>query len=517
MLELRAYQRRAADQVRHLEKRGQFRTCLESPTGSGKTIIMADLLRDARRQYVITHRCVLMDQLMQVLTENGLPYGVVASGHKPVPKAPIQLCMWQSLLRRPQGFLEPANRLHIDEIHCMGGEKCLGLFEGFVEDGASIVGYTATPANVSKSVDSVFRVASVRELIDQGHLCQPVTFGCSQPDLRKLEALKRDSNGEFTPQSVNKLVSPHYIFGHVLEQYHRLSPDGRPFVLFAHSVKASIWWAQHLTANGVPTAHIDGDDVWDDGKFVQSDSGARAEVFAKLESGKLKGVSNRFVLREGWNAPFIGHAILTCPFGTRKTFVQACGRVLRPFEGRSYCIIQDHSGSSIYLPPLDSSEEWDWDSPPGRAERIRISRLRNNPDAESIEEMLDDDEPREPIVCPKCTAERYSGSVCPHCGHHYTKRSRYVHQTNGQLELIEGRAYRPRKPKPAPTDAALWDRMFKAAKRNKPNRTPEQIYCWYARQNGWRWLSRDLPGMPKDEATWFQPVRNILKSDLIPE
>ena len=517
MIEPRGYQLDAARHIRAKEEQGRYRICLEGPTGSGKTIIAVDLLRDAKIQRYITHRCILMDQLMKVLTEEGLPYGVVAAGHKPNPMAPIQLCMWQSLIRRPADFLPSAHRWHIDELHCMGGDKCLQLYEEAVKGGADIIGYTATPSNVSKSVDSVYRVASVRELIDQGHLCQPVTFGCSQPDLRELEALKRDSAGEFTPQSLDKLAPPHFIFAHVLEQYKRLSPDGRPFVLFAHSVKGSIWWAQHLTANGVKTAHIDGDDVWVDGKFVQSDSSARADVFDRLESGDLSGVSNRFVLREGWNAPFIGHAILTCPVGTRKTFVQMCGRVLRPFEGRPYAVIQDHSGSSLYLPPLDSEESWDWDSPPGRAERIRISRLRNNRDADSIEEMSDDDEPREPIVCPKCTAERYSGSVCPYCGHHYAKRARFVHQMDGQLKLIEGRAYKPRKAKPKPSDAALWRKMYLAAKRNKPHRTPEQIYCWYAKQNRWRWLPRDLPGMPSDEATWFQPVRDILKSELISE
>ena len=517
MLKLRPYQTKAVDYIHQKERHGQYRVCLEAPTGSGKTIIAAELLRDAQRQYFFTHRCLLFDQLRQVLTESGIPFGMVASGHKPEQRYPIQLIMWQSMIRRPPDFLEPCDRLHADELHCMGGDKCLGLFNRFAEQGADIIGYTATPADVSKSVDSVYRVASVRELIDLGHLCKPVTFGCSQPDLRRLEAMKRDSAGEFTPQSLGKTVKPEFIFGHVLAQYRRLNPDGRPFVLFAHSVKASIWWAQHLSANGVHTAHIDGDDVWLNGKFVQSDSGARADVFKKLEQRELNGVSNRFVLREGWNAPFIGHAILTCPFGTRKTFVQACGRVLRPFEGREYAIIQDHSGSSITLPPLDSSERWDWDSPPGRAERIRISRLRNNPDAESLDEMGDDDEPREPIVCPECMAERYSGSVCPHCGHHYEKRARFVHQMDGQLKLIEGRAYTPRKPKPKEGDEKLWRRLFIASKKNKPLRTPEQIYSWYAREHKWRWLPRDLPGMPKDEATWFQPVRDITKSDLIPE
>lgn len=496
-MQLREYQTAACEHVRSI--RGQYRLALEAPTGAGKSLLMAELLRDPKRHLVLTHRRVLLEQLARTLESCGIRFGYQASGYKADPKAPVQLSMVQTAIRRKP--IPDIDMVHVDEIHCMRGPKYKEKFEHYYANGANILGYTATPSDLGDMVDDVYRVATVPDLISQGYLCPPKVFGCGQPDVRKLEKLRRDAQGEYLAGDVSKLVKPHVIFGSVLEHYKRLS-NGLPFVLFADCVKSSKWWAQHLTGKDVPTAHIDGDDIWVDGQSYKSDSAKRREVFERLESGELAGVSNRFVLREGFDAPTVGHIILTCPMALRKTYTQACGRGLRPHPIKDHCIIQDHSGSSIDHPSLDSAEPWDWESAPGLSEKIRISEMRN-------------DVLQEPVVCPKCMHVRPAGDTCPMCGHRYEKRSRFVLQMDGTLKLIEGKTYHRKKETYRPGDEKIAERLYYAARNS--GRTAEQCIAYYAYKNNWRWLPRNLPFFPKSEGDFFIPWRDVPKERLIPQ
>lgn len=500
-MKARPYQTRAIDHVRG--RRGKYRLCYESPTGSGKTFIMAELLRDPCRQVVQSPSRVLLDQISKVLTAHGVGHGFRAANRPANPRAAIQLCMAQTEIKRLQreGIAKNIDRVHIDELHRQRGPAFRNVLKRYTDAGASLIGYSATPCDLTGLVDEVFRVATVPELIQGGYLCPPRVFSCGQPDLKALDKLRRDSNGEYLAGDVNKLVQPQVIFGRVLENYRKLSPDGRPFILYAHSVKASLWWAQMLTAKGIPMAHIDGEDVWVDGKIYKSDTAKRDECFERITAGDLQGLSNRFVLREGVDLPAIGHVINTCPVGARKTWVQMCGRALRPYPNREYSIIQDHSGSADDHPPLDSAYPWDWRLAPGLAEKIYQSKMRNNTEPE-------------PITCPKCCGLRNAGDTCPYCGFQYKTHSRYVIQSDGTLRLVEGRKFIARETTARPGDDAIWKRMYWRTVKNG-NRTAEQAYAYFAYSNNWRWLPRTLPLMPANEGDWFIPLKDVPKANLI--
>jgi superfamily II DNA or RNA helicase len=499
-LTLRNYQTNA---VRHIRNRWrmhkQFSMCMESPTGSGKRIILTELLREPRRSLVLTHRTILLNQAHRELTAWGILHGLISPGHKANLTAPIQIGMTQTILKRLARLQLPAfDDVHVDELHAQRGPQYRALLKALQARGANLIGYSATPSNLKGVVDEVVRVVTIPELIKQGYARPPRVFSCGQPDLKKLDKLRRDAYGEYSAGDVDKLVKPQIIFGSVIQNYKRLT-NGSEFFLFAHSVKASIWWAQMMTAKGVPTAHIDGDDVWLDGKFYRSDTAARENVFQMMKSGELAGVSNRFVLREGVDCPWVGHIILTAPVGSRVSFVQQCGRARA--EGKEYYIVQDHSGSCINHPPLDSVEPWDWRAAPGMAEKIHIATMKA-------------DVVPEPLVCPKCMGQRYTGDTCPYCGFKYPKHCRFIQQVDGTLRLVEGKSHKPQRVTRRPDDAKVWERLFHGNRKNKPNRTPEQIRAGYAYTHNWRWLPRDLPLMPRAEAAWFMPIGSIPIADL---
>jgi len=449
---------------------------------------------------------VILDQWSKVLTAHGVRHGIRAAGHKPDPTAHIQLGMlqteWQRCFKTGRSkLMEGVDRLHIDELHANTGSACTAIYNAYGLMGASLIGYSASPSGLAGIVDDVYQVVSVRELIAEGYLTPPLLFSCGAFDAETVSRLKRDAAGEYQAGELDKLVKKHrhVIIGNVLEHRRRLCPDNRAFALFAHNVKASIWWAQMLTAKGVPTAHIDCNDVWLDGKFYKSDSAKRQECFDRLANGSLEGISNRFVLREGWDCSAVGNIIVTHPVALRRTWVQICGRGLRPYPNRQNAIIQDHGGS--VHPPLDSDEPWDWQGESGVAERVRVMAMR------------EDREP-EPITCPQCCNQRYAGDTCPYCGFRYAKHARYVYQANGTLKLVEGKLFRPRRITRSVKDAQIWSKLYWSTVKNS-KRTAEQAYTYYAVQNHWRWLPRNLPLMPKNQADWFRPLKSVPQKDLI--
>jgi len=504
MLTLRKYQTNTAAWLQQQRKRARlvgrpFRICLEAPTGSGKRIMMINDLREPRRQLVLCHRTILFNQAIEELKAWNIPHGVIGPGYKPNLIAPVQIGMTQTILKRAARLnLHDFDDVHVDELHAQRGPKYRELLGRLWQEGANLIGWSATPANLEGVVDDVVRVVSVPELIKQGYLRPPRVFDCGHYNEKQLEKLRRDAYGEYLAGDVDQLVKPQLVIGNVLQHYKRLT-NGSPFFLFAHSVKASIWWAQTLTGKGVPTAHIDGDDVWMGGKFYKSDSEARKAVFDKMKIGELVGASNRFVLREGVDCPFVGHVVLTAPVGSRVSFVQMCGRARA--EGQEYYIVQDHSGSCSNHPPLDDVEPWDWQAAPGLFEKTYIAKMRA------------DTQP-EPIVCPKCMGQRFVGDTCPFCGFKYAKRCRFVLQADGNLRLVEGKRYKPQNVTRKPDDQKVWERLYFGAAKNKPNRTFEQIRAYYAYSNDWRWLPRDLPLMPVAEGDWFLGVGSVPMSRL---
>ena len=494
-IQLRDYQFDTAQAVRKLRPRS--RTCVQAPTGAGKSVIMADLLTDPKTpQMVLTHRKVLLDQLSDTMRRYGIVHGFRAAGKPTNLSAPIQLGMIQTefnnTFKKKKWPLHKCKRLHIDEIHAVKAGTAVAIADAYVDGGASLVGWTASPREISHIVDNITVAATVPQLIRAGYLVEPIVYGPDMPDVKKLDSVKKLASGDYSPSGLAKVWKVKKIFARVLQQYRLLNP-GCPAILFAPGVAESLWFAQHLTAKGVRSAHVDGKNVWLDGEFYKSDSAARKAVFSGVRAGDIRVVCNRFVLREGFDCPSIGHAILACPFGARSNFVQAAGRVLRPFPGRQFAIIQDHAGNWLNHPRLDSGEAWDIDTP----ERILA--------AERKQAMRDGDE-LEAIACPQCNATRIMGAECPQCGYESTTRSRNVVQLDGTLRVIQGRAYKPRRVKPQHDDAYQWARMYHSNRKHHPDRTPEQIYCYFAVQNNWRWLPRDLPLMPTNRREWYIPV-----------
>ena len=483
---------------------GETRVCVTSPTGGGKSRMMVDIIDWAQARHMrvalYTNRRMLLDQTRGVLERNGIFPGVRASGHETALLRDVQLCMTQT--EGSQVLVKDARTLHdarivlVDEAHLQTGGRMEEIAKRHVDAGATIVGYTATPLDLGSMYERLIQAGTTSELRECGALLPCVTYGPDEPDTRHI---KRQATGEFSEGEIRKVIMTQHIFGRVYECWKRLNPDALPALLFAPGVKESVWFAQEFAKQGVRAAHIDGDDIWLDGELHRSEPDMRAEVMRQHRDGEIAVVCNRFVLREGIDAPWVYHGIFATVFGGLASYLQSGGRLLRNYPGMPQVILQDHGGNWHRHGSLNEDRVWALGDTNYVTTELREERMREKKDAE-------------PIVCPKCSAVRRAGRTCLKCGFEHEKSVRMVVQKDGELKAQEGDIYKARRVRKEADTEELWKRMYYRMK--KAEMTFRQAEGLFFYENHY-WVPRDLPLMPTEPLDWFRKVCDVPKERLM--
>jgi len=499
-MELWPHQQRGLDLLTQVRSVGHRSICLTAPTGAGKTRMMMELLKSGQRVHVFTDRRLLHEQLCRNLTGAGIAHGIIASGHEP-SVADVQVCMAQSVVswcvegNRSQ---PSADVIIFDEAHKMVADGFQAIRQLYSRDVVDI-GFTATPLGLGGTYDVMVDVASVSELRAAGVLVGAYHYAPDEPDLKWIGAVDI-GGGECGIKKTKRQVFVQRVFGRVIDHYKRLA-GGRPAVLFAPGQAESVWFAQKLTANDIPAAHIGADGIWVDGEQYERTEDNANWIRDRLENGHLKVVCNRFVLREGIDWPFVSHLILATTFGSLTSYLQAGGRGLRAYPNKDMLTVQDHGGNWWRHGSLNADREWNLEYTDRIVSQVRERRLR-----EEVE--------REPIVCPKCNGCRLAGPSCPHCGYQHEKSTRYVMQANGTLKPQEGKIYKPRVTSThTATIEDKWVQFIRGVRRSQKESckvlTFAQAEAWMCRQNRGKWPPRTLPMMPIHETDWFRPIQQV--------
>jgi DNA repair protein RadD len=497
--------------------------CFASPTGGGKSLVIADTVQWAVERgmdvAIYTNRKLLLENLIGKFSEYGTDFGVRAAGYESweSESSPVQLCSIQTQHARTHRrrkkameedkykFVLPHADLVIrDEAHI---RDYLEVTDEHRQNGAQYLGTTATPLDISDQFDELIVAGTKAEL-----------FGYKPPALRPTHVsaiaefdtskVKRNKEGEYIiNKRVRELWTSH-IVGFVREEYLSQTED-EPFMGFAYGVAESKHHCKDFCDNGIPCAHIDGDNVYVDGTEYKSDREAVADVFDRVRGGSLKGVWNRFKLREGIDLPFISTLLLACPIGSLLSYIQVVGRLLRYHPDVEEHRILDFGGNWWKHPSpnsdIDFHECW----------KIPVRALSGAREMGIRDKSLDPGYP-----CPKC-GECYKRrpDECSRCGTNLRKKTpiRRVVEHDGTLREVQGF------PKNRPTKQLdgtqrLWDQSFWSAKKNKPERTFGQCWAWFVKQHWDKYHCqppRDLPLMPKEYLDWFRAVGEVPMDQLV--
>ncbi|HVK07668.1 MAG TPA: DEAD/DEAH box helicase family protein [Gemmataceae bacterium] len=492
---------------------GWRRIALTAPTGTGKTRMVGELVRRdlaaGRRVILYTNRRMLLEQADRNFGGFGLAAGVRAAGHVGDPTLPFQIATVQTeaarTIRAGTTRTFPAHRVYWDEGHLMTGEQCARLANAHREavPDCALVYVTATPVGMAVCCDHLVVAGTTSDGRRCGALVPADHFGPSEPYVPKKLQAELDRGEDLSERETRKLIMRPGIFGFVIDNYRRLNPESKPSILVAPGVDESRWFAQEFTKAGIASAHVDGDYVWMHGREYKADRAARDAALEGSKNGTLSVLCNRFVLREGIDAPWLSHGILATIFGSLQSYLQSGGRLLRSHPGLASVTVQDHGGNWHRHGSLNADRQWDLTLPPSALGGMRIDAFRDPPPGEKP--------PPEPFLCPEC-GRVLAVRKCP-CGYEVNPRqkTRPVMQENGELAWLPGDVYAPKLRRDVPTATKKWvSCYFRAFHAGMTFRQAEALFF----QENHYWPLRNLKFMPTAARGWYLRVKDVPREEL---
>jgi len=476
---------------------GKRKIVLTSPTGGGKSrmigTLLADYVRQDRKAILYTNKKMLTTQNADVLAEMGLTYGFRADGHETDFRQLLQIASMQTehsrVSRAKVRVLHDAELVIVEEAHVQMGPTVRAILQQHHDKGAAIVGITATPLDMGEFYETLIVSGTNSELRACGALVPAIHYGADEPDLKAMN-IKETEGNNLSEKQQKKAIMTKTIFARVGEWFEKLNPEHKPTVLFGPGVEESLWFAERFREKfGFGTAHIDGADVWINGKFYKADDEARKAVAQGSESGEIVLVANRYVLREGVNWPWVRHGILAYVVGSLQTYLQIGGRFLRSYPGKDSCTIQDHGGAWWKFGSLNADRDWDIRYTNAMVCALRADRMRKKKE-------------HEPWRCP-CGRIMVGGKACE-CGRVIPpKKSRPVVMEDGSLREMTGDIFKPRRIYKQPDGRAKWERMWHRSRTEKGSRNFRAAMALFAKENNFGWPDPTWPFMPKNEMDTF--------------
>ncbi|MBK8638607.1 MAG: DEAD/DEAH box helicase [Chromatiaceae bacterium] len=341
---------------------GHLNQVLALGTGGGKTIIAALLGQRAATKgktlLFIVHTIELAGQAVDAFVATGLRVGILRgdetnySSNDDVVVASIQTI-------RSRSAPDWVDICIIDEVHILHAEH-IRLISDWAEK--AFIGLSATPMRkgLGQHFTNLVRGPTIAELTEGGFLV-PVRAFAPQADsiLAALEGVAcgtTTAGFDYKEQALGTAMNRKELVGDIVKTWQERGED-RPTLCFAVNIAHSKSIRDDFLAAGVQAAHLD----------AYTDASERRDIIAGFKAGDIKLLTSVNVLGIGFNVPDAACLILARPTLSLALHIQQCGRGLRTAEGKSDCIVLDHSGNCLKhglphhfeVPDLDMGDKED--------------------------------------------------------------------------------------------------------------------------------------------------------------
>ena len=414
-MELWDYQINLLDDIRFEIGRGKKSILAVAPTGSGKTIVMAALVKYAllkgNRIFICVHRKELVEQISDALNKFNLIHGIISPDHPVDNSFSVYVCSVRTLVNRLNKYLPPSIIL-TDECHHLAGDNTWAKILKFYFEYLKVhVGFTATPirldgqglgVEVGGFFDSLVQAPSTAWLTEHGFLSPARYF--VPPQVVDLVGVRTQA-GDYNAKDLEERLNKSFITGDAIAHYKSICPSASA-IAFCASIKHAQAVAAEFSAAGTSSEVIHG----------ELDKVTRNNLITGLGNGTIKLLSSVDVINEGTNVPKVETAILLRPTQSLGLHLQQVGRVLRTYEDKQTAFILDHVGNVLRHGFADTEHTWTL---------AGTKRSKKN------------QEPTIPMKqCPNCYCCHKPASECPSCGHKYKVTIKNIKKEQGELKEL---------------------------------------------------------------------------------
>ncbi|HCR98671.1 MAG: DEAD/DEAH box helicase [Halomonas sp.] len=351
------------------------------PTGSGKSLVIAELARLARgRVLVLAHVRELVEQNHAKYQAYGLKADIFSAGLKR-KEASRQVVFGsvQSVVRNLEAFNDEGfTLLVIDECHRVSLDKDASyrqVIDHLRAQNAKlkVLGLTATPYRLGQGFiyhrhyhgmvrgsdasffrDCVFE-QPLRLMVKQGYLAEPKRLDMAIEGY-DFSMLAPAENGHYREAELNRVVAGNRATPMIINQIVERATERHGVMIFAATVAHAEEIMGYLPAD--QAALITG----------ATPSAERTELINAFKARELKYLVNVSVLTTGFDAPHVDLIAMLRPTESVSLYQQIAGRGLRLSPGKQDCLILDYAGNpwDLYAPEVGEPK------PPGDNEPVQV-------------------------------------------------------------------------------------------------------------------------------------------------
>ncbi|QFT86124.1 type I restriction enzyme EcoKI subunit R [Halomonas sp. THAF12] len=378
---LRPYQRQAVSRVVEHFRAGDDPAVVVLPTGSGKSLVIAELARLARgRVLVLAHVRELVEQNHAKYQAYGLEADIFSAGlGRKETARQVVFGSVQSVVRNLDSFDDDAfTLLVIDECHRVSLDEDSSYRRVIAHlrernPRLKVLGLTATPYRLGQGFlyhrhyhgmvrggdDCFFRDCvfeqPLRLMVKQGYLAEPRLVDAAV-ERYDFSALEPGSGGLFQEAELNRVAAGNRATPAILEEVIGHAAERAGVMLFAATVAHAEEVLGYLPAD--EAALITG----------ATPAAEREAIIAAFKARALKYLVNVAVLTTGFDAPHVDLIAILRPTESVGLYQQIVGRGLRLAPGKRDCLILDYAGNpwDLYAPEVGSPK------PAGDTEPVQV-------------------------------------------------------------------------------------------------------------------------------------------------
>ena len=411
----RTYQVKAKTDVYQAWRGGKRSVMLQMPTGTGKSHVMASIIRDfdtartngreelKERVLLVAHRKEIIDQMARIVRGQGLlPSFIVSGGGREReynPARRVQLASVDTLSDHTQNDwldrLFPPRLILIDEAHHAAADTYRSLWDRFPE--ALFLGVSATPARLSGEpltdlFDHLVTSESIPWFMGQRYLSE-VNYW-SRPLDADLKALPM-VGGDYDTGRLDEVYGKNnQVLAGLFESYEKHA-FGKQGIIYAINIDHGARIADKFISNGVKARFIHG----------ATPQREREDVIMAFRAKTIEVIVNVNLFTEGFDAPDMDFVQLARPTKSLTLYLQMVGRALRTTDPPRTKLILDNAG--LFHTLGDFRTEWPWpelfagipvlDQPVEEGEAVEQREPKGLPLIEKEEDLVEIKGPEVPV------------------------------------------------------------------------------------------------------------------------